>query len=99
MSDSAVRTARPVRSLPNQIGGDHYARLPVQPWDAMKAWFTPEQVAAHHIMTAIAYLARFNANAPGKGGLMDIEKAHHTLGEAIAVLKDPVSNANAPEAR
>lgn len=66
-----------------QVGGDHYQAMPVQPWEALEAWLTPEQFSGFLLGTAIAYLARFNAEAPAKGGLVDLEKAMHTLERLI----------------
>lgn len=62
-----------------QIGGDHYRSLAVQPWDALEAWLTPEQLYGYHVGTALVYLSR----AHRKGGLEDLRKARHTLDELI----------------
>ena len=66
-----------------QIGGDHYATQKIQPWDALEVWLTPDQMAGHFIASAVQYLARYNAAAPGKGGLEDVKKAHHYLSKLI----------------
>ena len=70
-----------------QVGGDHYKRMQVQPWDAMAAWLTPEQFHGFLLGSAIAYLARYNAEAPGKGGLTDILKARHYLDKLAEEIK------------
>lgn len=60
----------PPSTLDWQVGGDHYKRMGIQPWqviDACKLDF--------YVGTAVAYLMRWEA----KGGLQDIEKAIHTL--------------------
>jgi hypothetical protein len=62
-----------------QVGGTHYTDMAVQPWDAMRAWMSPEQFCGYLLGTAVAYLARVNVTAPGKGGIDDIEKARHVL--------------------
>lgn len=62
-----------------QVGGTHYLDLDIQPWDADQAWSTPDQFQGFLLLTAINYLARFNSTAPGKGGLLDVQKAIHTL--------------------
>lgn len=74
----------------SQVGGTHYADKPIQPWDAMKAWMTPDQFEGFLLGSAIAYLARFNAEAPGKGGVQDVAKAKHYCEKLLEVL-----NANA----
>ena len=66
-----------------QIGGDHYATQEIQPWDALEVWLTPDQMAGHFIASAVQYLARYNAAAPGKGGMEDVKKAHHYLSKLI----------------
>ena len=68
----------------HQVGGDHYKRMRVQPWDAMEAWMTPEQFRGFLLGSAIAYLARVNTDGiVGKGGLQDIKKAQHYLAKII----------------
>ena len=62
-----------------QIGGNHYKALDVEPYEALRAWLTPEQYVGYQLGTAIVYLARFNAAGFGKGGLVDVQKARHTL--------------------
>lgn len=78
-------TPAPDEQLPRQVGGDHYVRQAVQPWDAMAAWFTPEQFGGFLLGNTIKYLARFNARAPGKGGSEDLRKAAHYLDRLITL--------------
>lgn len=66
-----------------QEGGDHYLNLGIQPWDAMRAWLSPEQFVGYLLGNCIKYLARFNAKATGKGGLPDLLKARHYLEKLI----------------
>ena len=70
-----------------QVGGDHYLMMKVQPWDALQAWLTPNQFEGFLLGTAMVYLARFNAVAPGKGGVQDVEKAIHTLEQLVDLEK------------
>ena len=72
----------------SQVGGTHYADLAIQPWQAIEAWGGRDAFAAFLWATAIAYLARFHADAPGKGGLQDVQKAIHTLTKLEEVLAD-----------
>jgi hypothetical protein len=64
-----------------QIGGDHYRSLGVQPWHAMEAWMTPEAFAGFLRGNAIKYLARSDR----KGGVDDIRKARHYINKLIEV--------------
>ena len=71
-----------------QVGGKHYASKAIQPWDAMEAWMTKEQFEGFLLGSAIAYLARFNESAQGKGGVIDIEKAKHYCEKLIETLHE-----------
>ena len=65
----------PQSSKDKQVGGSHYKDMPVQPWEAMEAWMTPEEYRGYHKGVAIGYLARERQ----KGGDQDVEKALHHL--------------------
>mgnify|MGYP001397670627 CR=1 FL=1 len=62
-----------------QVGGDHYRQMKIQPWDALEAWLTPAQSVGFYLGSAVAYLARFNADALGIVGKTDVLKAIHYL--------------------
>jgi hypothetical protein len=66
-------------SKSTQVGGTHYAEMSVQPWDAMRAWMSPEEYTGYHVGTVLGYLSRHKK----KGGLTDIQKAKHHLEELI----------------
>ncbi len=61
-----------------QIGGSHYQKT-IQPWDAMKAWMTPEQFKGFLRGNVIKYIARCD----DKNGLEDLQKARHYLDKLI----------------
>lgn len=63
-----------------QVGGDHYRSLAIQPWDALRAWLTPEEFSGFLKGTAITYLARTKNQGE------DVAKAHHTLEKLLEVL-------------
>ena len=69
-----------------QVGGTHYVAMKIQPWDALQAWLTPDQFKGYLLGTAQAYFARFNADAEGKGGIMDVKKGIHCLEKLVEVL-------------
>lgn len=74
-----------------QIGGNHYKTMKIQPWAALEAWLTPEQLRGYFLGSAIAYLARMNVGSVhGKGGLQDLEKAKHYLEKLIETEKGNV---------
>jgi hypothetical protein len=63
----------PVALTSKQVGGDHYSKLTIQPWAAMKAWMTPAQFKGYLLGNVIKYCAR------DKNGVEDLEKAKHYL--------------------
>ena len=67
-----------------QVGGEYYKAMKIQPWDAMEAWMTSAQFRGFLLGSAIAYLARVNTKGvEGKGGVQDIKKARHYLDKII----------------
>lgn len=80
-------TQRPTSSPPSatQIGGDHYARHAIQPWDAMQQWMTPDQFAGFLRGNAIKYLARAGSKGPARE---DVAKARHYLDKLLEVMND-----------
>jgi len=73
----------PVRIASGQIGGDHYRRRAIQPWDAMAVWMTAEQLEGFLRGNVIKYLARY----PDKNGIEDLRKARHYLDKLIEHLE------------
>lgn len=71
--------------LENQVGGNHYKAMSLQPWEVLDAWLTREQNLGYLLGTALAYLGRYNAEGVGKGGLQDVQKAVHVLQRFIEV--------------
>lgn len=65
-----------------QVGGNHYTVMVVQPWDAMRAWMSPEAFRGFLRGNAIKYLARCES----KGGVEDLKKARHYLDRLIEEL-------------
>lgn len=64
-----------------QVGGDHYSKHKVQPWDAMQDWMTPEQFSGFLRGCVFKYLARYR----DKDGVDDLKKARHVLDKLIEV--------------
>ena len=65
-----------------QVGGNHYKDLAVQPWAAMESWMSTEAFAGFLRGNAIKYLARCDK----KGGIEDVKKAQHYLTKLLEVL-------------
>ena len=66
-----------------QVGGEHYTAMSVQPWDAMRAWMTPEQFQGFLRGNAIKYLARTGHKVSAAGEVEDLRKARHYLDALI----------------
>lgn len=67
-----------------QVGGDHYKKMKIQPWDIVDACFTSDQAAGFYIGNVLKYLLRFES----KSGIQDLEKAKHYLEKLIEVKRD-----------
>lgn len=74
--------------MSDNSSSEHYQKLSVQPWDAMAAWLSLEQLTGFYLGNAIKYLARFNMRAVGKGGLSDLEKARDYLDRLLELERD-----------
>jgi hypothetical protein len=57
-----------------QVGGDHYTRLEIQPWEVIE-----RNSMGFFDGNAVKYLMRYKA----KGGVQDLEKARHYLDKLI----------------
>ena len=64
-----------------QIGGDHYAKHAIQPWDALQCWLGPDGFKAYLAGNVVKYIARHK----DKGGVQDLEKARHYLDKLIEI--------------
>ncbi len=68
-----------------QVGGDHYSKLDITPWEALQAWLTPEEFRGYLKGEAIVYIAREQS----KAGPVDIAKARHVLQKLLEVYPVP----------
>jgi len=66
-----------------QVGGDHYTRLAVQPWDVIIANGTPETIYGFFDGNVEKYRMR----APRKGGLEDLKKCRDYLDRLISLVE------------
>lgn len=77
-----------------QIGGTHYTRHEIQPWDALKCWLTGmEPYPAYMTGNAVKYLARWH----NKGGVEDLKKARHYVDALIAHVEAQHSAISPPQ--
>jgi len=65
-----------------QVGGDHYTRQDIQPWEYMEAILTKDQFEGFLIGNVIKYVTRYQE----KGGKEYLLKAIHYLEKATDIL-------------
>jgi hypothetical protein len=65
------------------VGGDHYLKLSIQPWEAMQAWMSREEFIGFLRGNVIKYVAR------EKNPVEDLKKARHYLDRLIEELDGP----------
>lgn len=63
-----------------QVGGDHYQRMTIQPWDVMRACMSREEWLGFLRGNVIKYVMRERS----KGGVEDLRKALHYLQTLIS---------------
>lgn len=68
-----------------QIGGDHYRKHKIQPWDAYEEWLGHDGFVGNLRGNILSYLIRYK----DKGGVADLKKARHDLDKLIEVESEP----------
>lgn len=68
-----------------QVGGDHYKRHAVQPWDVVDTWPREQQIG-YYRGNAIKYVMRLGAKDPLQLGGEDAQKAIHYLQKLLSVI-------------
>ena len=66
-----------------QAGGDHYMRMPIQPWDVVDTWPIEEQVGFYR-GNILKYLFRLHDK---ESAIVQCEKLIHYAQKLLAVLK------------
>lgn len=83
----AYRADKPRAHLPSardiQIGGDHYKKSTVQPWDVVDTWPIEQQIGFHR-GSALKYVMRMGTKDEN---LSEIRKAAHYLQKLVEVLE------------
>jgi len=62
----------------SQIGGEHYKKYALQPWDAISSWGL-----CYFLGNVVKYVVRCG----DKGGIEDLKKARHYLDKKIEILE------------
>ncbi len=68
----------------NQVGGDHYLKMAVQPWDVIDTWPMDQRIGFYR-GSALAYIMRAGSKGSAKE---DYEKAQHYLAKLISLTKE-----------
>lgn len=64
-----------------QVGGDHYKKMKIQPWDLFGSIFNLDEQIGFYLGNVYKYLMRYDS----KNGIQDLEKAKHYLEKLIEV--------------
>ena len=67
-----------------QIGGNHYRKNQLQPWDVAADWLGSDGLAAFLVGNILKYLCRYRA----KNGVEDLKKARHYLDKLIETVEN-----------
>lgn len=76
LDDELVHSERTLAARQQQVGGDHYERRLIQPWDIWREYDLNAFEGA-----VIKYILRHR----DKGGVEDLKKARHTLDRLIEI--------------
>ena len=79
----AYRADKPQTARDTQIGGDHYKKSTVQPWDVVDTWPIEQQIGFHR-GNALKYVMRMGTKDEN---LREIRKAAHYLQKLVEVLE------------
>lgn len=66
-----------------QVGGNHYSKMKVQPWDAMESCMSDEEFVGYLRGNIIKYVMRCSE----KDGIQDLKKSKHYLEKLIDTLE------------
>lgn len=79
MTTKAKKATMKSKSKTKQVGGNHYSKLAIQPWD-----YVARNGLGYFEGSIVKYISRWK----GKGGLEDLYKARHFLDKLIEVARD-----------
>ena len=70
-----------------QVGGDHYKKMKIQPWDLFGSIFNLDEQIGFYLGNVYKYLMRYDS----KSGTEDLKKAKHYLEKLIEVKRGAAS--------
>ena len=87
-NDRKQRVETSVTSANNrQVGGDHYKKMKIQPWDLFGSIFNLDEQIGFYLGNVYKYLMRYDS----KNGIEDLMKAKHYLEKLIEVKRGAAS--------
>ena len=87
-NDRKQRVNTSVTSANNrQVGGDHYKKMKIQPWDLFGSIFNLDEQIGLYLGNVYKYLMRYDS----KNGIEDLMKAKHYLEKLIEVKRGAAS--------
>lgn len=87
-NDRKQRVETSVTSANNrQVGGDHYKKMKIQPWDLFGSIFNLDEQVGFYLGNVYKYLMRYDS----KNGIEDLMKAKHYLEKLIEVKRGAAS--------
>ena len=71
-----------IRANEQQVGGDHYKQMDIEPWDVIDTWPVDQQIG-YHRGNALKYLMRMGSKDESP---QEIKKGRHYLEKLLEVL-------------
>lgn len=78
----ALFSSEVMKARAQQVGGDHYRQMGIQPWDVIDTWPLEQQIGFYR-GNSLKYLMRMGTKDEQ---LQEIKKARHYLDKLIEVL-------------
>lgn len=72
-----------IRANEQQVGGDHYKKMDIEPWDVIDTWPVDQQIG-YHRGNALKYLMRMGSKDESP---QEVGKGLHYLEKLLEVLK------------
>jgi hypothetical protein len=77
------RIGAAIRANEQQVGGDHYKQMDIEPWDVIDTWPLDQQIG-YHRGNALKYLMRMGSKDESP---QEVAKGLHYLEKLLEVLK------------
>lgn len=87
MTEANDRRVNTTSANNRQVGGDHYKKMKIQPWDLFSSIFNLDEQIGFYLGNVYKYLMRYDS----KNGIEDLMKAKHYLEKLIEVKRGAAS--------